>query len=177
MPGARLILQVDEPSISAVLAGELPTSSGFGRLPAVDRVEVRDGLRTVLAAAGSRPTVIHSCAANPPVAVLRESGAGGLSVDTVMLSDRGWEGLALARESGQALYVGALPSSGAAAQPQDVARRLVDRWGDLGLDHSLLDGVLVTPTCGLAGATPAEARAITRACVQTALEIRELTGC
>ena len=36
VPGATLVLQVDEPSLPAVLAGRLPTSSGFGRLRPVD---------------------------------------------------------------------------------------------------------------------------------------------
>ena len=34
VPGAQLVLQVDEPSLPTVLAGRLPTSSGLGRLPA-----------------------------------------------------------------------------------------------------------------------------------------------
>ncbi|MFD0776771.1 methionine synthase, partial [Streptomonospora algeriensis] len=38
VPGAELIVQVDEPCLPAVLAGAVPTASGYGRLPAPDRV-------------------------------------------------------------------------------------------------------------------------------------------
>ena len=36
VPGARLVLQLDEPGLPAVLAGRLPTASGYGVLRAVD---------------------------------------------------------------------------------------------------------------------------------------------
>src|SRR5206468_11351663 len=36
VPGARVIVQLDEPSLLAVLAGRIPTPSGFGTVPAVE---------------------------------------------------------------------------------------------------------------------------------------------
>src|SRR3954463_3278947 len=35
LPAARLILQLDEPALPAVLAGSVPTESGFGRVAAI----------------------------------------------------------------------------------------------------------------------------------------------
>jgi len=62
VPGAELVLQLDEPSLPAVLAGHLPTASGFGTIRAVDRQVVLAGLRAVLAGADGGETLIHCCA-------------------------------------------------------------------------------------------------------------------
>ena len=68
VPGAVVVGQVDEPGLPAVLAGSLPTESGFGRLGAVPATEAESELAAVLAEAGEWP-VVHCCAANPPVGI------------------------------------------------------------------------------------------------------------
>ncbi len=75
VPGARLVLQVDEPSLPAVLEGSLPTASGYGRVRAVDPQVVAEGLGAVLAAYDG-PTVVHCChPARPrPAAALDRGG-------------------------------------------------------------------------------------------------------
>jgi hypothetical protein len=45
----RLVVQVDEPLMPAVVAGELSTASGWGRIRSYERAVVEDGLRQVLA--------------------------------------------------------------------------------------------------------------------------------
>src|SRR4051794_35733489 len=50
VPGAEVVVQLDEPSLPAVLTGALPTASGFGRLRAVEEQVVVDGISTVLEA-------------------------------------------------------------------------------------------------------------------------------
>ena len=51
LPGVeRLVVQVDEPALAAVLAGAVPTASGFGRHRTVDRPEASDTLGWVLGA-------------------------------------------------------------------------------------------------------------------------------
>ena len=82
VPGADLVLQLDEPSLPAVLAGRLPTASGYGRLRAVDPQVAAAGLRDVLAAAGERRTAIHCCAPDLNWPLLRGTGARALAVDT-----------------------------------------------------------------------------------------------
>lgn len=52
----RLVVQVDEPLLPAVVAGELATASGWGRLRSYERATVEDGLRQVLGSV-SRSTV------------------------------------------------------------------------------------------------------------------------
>jgi hypothetical protein len=176
VPGAEVVVQVDEPSIGAVMVGGLPTSSGFGRLRAVEEPVVVDGLRDVLEAArraGAVETLVHSCAQDVPVAALLRSGAEGISVDVALLGVPRWETLAPALESGRRLWAGCLPAAGASAQPGAAADAVWTPWHRLGLDVRLLDAVVVTPSCGLAASTPAEARATLAAAVRTA---RELAG-
>ena len=40
VPGAGVVVQIDEPALPAVLTGSLPTASGFGIVPAVPTVRV-----------------------------------------------------------------------------------------------------------------------------------------
>ncbi|MBC9821590.1 methionine synthase [Terrabacter sp. MAHUQ-38] len=172
VPGAEIVLQVDEPSLPTVLAGRLPTSSGFGRLPSLDPQVAAAGLRTVLAAHDGE-TVLHCCAADPPLPLLRAAGPSALSVDTSVLRPRGWEGLAVAVEDGIRLHAGAVPTDGSLTRPQDVAGRLVDAWRRIGMPFAALADVVVTPACGLAGASPELARTIHRTAVDTARELDE----
>lgn len=154
VPGAEVVVQVDEPSLDAVLAGSLPTASGFGRLRSVDEPLVVEGLRDVLdkaAAAGAGLTVVHTCASSPPVAALARTGAGALSLDVRQLGPATWESIAVAVEAGTRLWAGVVPSSGE-GRPDEIADLVWSRWRRLGLAAALAGEVMVTPVCGLAGA-------------------------
>ncbi len=174
VPGAELVLQVDEPSLPAVLDGRLPTASGFGKLRAIDPQAAVPALQTVLAAAGERHTVIHCCAPYPPLPLLRRSGAGGLSVDTGLLTPRGWEGLAVAAEEGLQVYAGCVPTGVEPLAPaRELARDVEAAWTRVGMPPSGLAGLTVTPSCGLAGLAPAVAVARQRRVVDVARELAE----
>src|SRR4051795_8736032 len=80
LPAARLVLQLDEPALPAVLAGSVPTESGFGRVAAADPQAVRDALAAVVGAVDV-PVVVHCCAAAAPVRLMADSGAAAVSVD------------------------------------------------------------------------------------------------
>jgi hypothetical protein len=173
LPGASVVLQLDEPSLPAVVEGRLPTASGFGMVRAVDPQVALTALETVLAAApsGRRP-VVHCCAPDAPIVLLRRTDAD-LAVDTSLLGPRGWEGIAVGVEDGMTLYAGCVATTGPVARPAAVADALVARWRDLGMPLSLLDGVVVTPACGLAGLTPGAARDVQRVCIDSARELAE----
>ncbi|MFI1578679.1 methionine synthase [Embleya sp. NPDC020630] len=174
IPGANLLLQLDEPALPGVIAGEVPTASGFGRLRAVDKAVVRDTLRDVIAAAGA-PTIVHSCAPGTPITLLRQAGVVGVSLDMSLLGEAQDESIGEAIEAGLRLFAGVVPSlpaepASAEATPGVGARPLSDPpgtvrsvgtlWNRLGFPpESLVEAVVVTPTCGLAGASPAYARA------------------
>ncbi len=160
----RLVVQVDEPVLPAVLGGRVPTASGFGRHRSVDRPALSGALTTVLAAvtaAGAEPWV-HSCAAEVPWDLVRGAGARGISADLSTLSPAGHDELAAALEEGESVALGVVAASDPAAYPSDAeVVASVQRWLDMiGLDPETVgDRLLLTPACGLAGASPAWARA------------------
>ena len=78
--GAQLLLQLDEPSVPAVLAGAVPTASGFGRARRRRGARRRAALRSVVDAAGAVPVVVHCCAAAPPLELFAAAGAAAAVV-------------------------------------------------------------------------------------------------
>lgn len=163
VPGASVVVQVDEPALPAVLAGAVPTASGFSRHRSVDAAQARAGLATVLAAvrrAGAFP-VVHCCAADPPVGLAREAGAGAVSVDLGLVRMAALDDWAEAVDAGVGVWLGAVPTTAPAAALADaaVADRIGRFWGHLGYGAGLAAArTVVTPGCGLAGADPAWAR-------------------
>ncbi len=159
MPGVdRLVVQVDEPGLAAVLDGRVPTASGFGRHRTVHPPEASEHLEWALGAAagaGAEPWV-HSCAAGTPWQLLRGAGARGLSVDLDQLTARDHDVLAEALDAGETVALGVVPSFDPDRAPTDgeVAERVL-RWLDLvGLDPATIgDALVLSPTCGLAGAS------------------------
>ncbi|GGO70530.1 methionine synthase [Nocardioides deserti] len=159
----RLVVQVDEPALAAVLSGSVPTASGFSRHRSVDLPEASQALGWVLAAvagAGAEPWV-HACAPGTPWGLVRGAGARGLSVDLAVVSAADHDVLAESLEAGESVALGVVPGTRSAALPTDaqVTERVL-RWLDmLGLDPAEVPGLVVAPACGLAGADTAYARA------------------
>ncbi|WP_040338270.1 methionine synthase [Candidatus Blastococcus massiliensis] len=158
VPGARIAVQLDEPSVPAVLQGGLPTASGFGKLPAVAAAVVEEELRAMLDALPG-DVVVHCCAQRMPLDLFRAAGAAGLSFDLGLVQDLDAVGTAI--EAGVQLLVGVVPGTDAALpEPKATASRVQAFWRELGFPADRLpDAVTLTPACGLAGATPAHARA------------------
>ncbi len=181
LPGAEIVVQLDEPGLPAVITGALPTASGFGRLRAVDETVIVEGLRTVLDAAtgaGAIGTVLHSCAPGLPIEMLVKTGVRALSLDLSLLRTRDWEQIAYAIESGTRLWAGALPTSdavlgGALPRPDTVADAVWTPWRTLGLEAAAAGAVVLTPACGLAGASPQVARRILQLVGQAAQVLAE----
>ena len=157
----RLVVQVDEPVLAAVLVGRVPTASGFGRHRTVHPPEVSEALGWVLAAiarAGGEPWV-HTCAPGVPLALLRGAGAVGLSVDLDQMTAGDHDALAEALDAGETVALGVVassdPADGAATPGESEVTERVLRWLDLvGLDPATIgSGLVLTPTCGLAGAS------------------------
>lgn len=164
VPGVeRLIVQIDEPALAAVLAGSVPTASGFGRHRVVHPPEASESLGWVLAAisaAGAEPWV-HTCAAGTPLGLVRDAGARGLAVDLSLMTAADHDTLAQALEDGDSVALGVLPATDPASPPGDGhVVETVERWlSMLGLDPAeLSDRLVLTTACGMAGATPAWVR-------------------
>lgn len=71
VPGAQLVLQLDEPSLIAVLRGHVKTASEYRTHRAVDRQLVESTLRDVFSVIEDGPRLVHSCAPDVPFALLR----------------------------------------------------------------------------------------------------------
>jgi hypothetical protein len=165
--GARVLLQLDEPSLPAVLAGALPTASGYGTVRAVAEPTAKDVLRDLIGAVGV-PVVVHCCADRPPVRLLADVGAAGIGIDATLPGVAGrtaetarLDALGEVWDAGTPLLLGLVPSTAPAGRTSDkaLARPALDLADRLGFARHRLAGLAVpTPTCGLAGATPDWAR-------------------
>lgn len=178
VPAAQVVVQLDEPALPAVLGGGVPTASGFHRHRSVDDPAASPALEWVLGAvtdAGATP-VVHCCAPDVPFGLLTGAGAQGVSVDLSVLGPAAYDGLAEVLESGRTLLLGVVPSTDPSTGPDDTSltERVLRLLDMLGLDPSAPDGDLViTPSCGLAGASTAWAR---RACELSAGVARNLAS-
>jgi Cobalamin-independent synthase, Catalytic domain len=157
VPSASVVVQLDEPSVPAVLQGALPTVSGFGRLPAVEDPVVEQELAAVVRALPG-PVVVHCCASRMPLGLFRAAGAAGVSFDLGLVQDLDAVGETV--DAGVHLFVGVVPGTDASVPlPKATASRVKAWWSELGFPADDLAGaVTLTPACGLAGATPGYAR-------------------
>lgn len=165
LPGRRLLVQVDEPMLPAVLEGRISTASGLERLPAVSADDAAAVLR---AAVGSlpAPVVLHCCDIFP-FAVARAAGVSAVSWDLSPAPDPGRDprlapavvdDVAATAEAGLGLLLGVVPSTGALSEAASW-RQVDELWRRTGLPRARLADVGISPSCGLAGATPVHARA------------------
>ena len=161
---ARLVVQIDEPALPAVLGGRVPTASGFHRHRSVDAPLAAPALEWVLDAvrqAGADP-VVHCCAADVPLDLLDRAGAPGLSVDLSLLDASACDAVATAIEAGRVVHLGVVATTRPTTEPSasELAARVERFLEMLGLAPSA--SLVLTPACGLAGADPAWAhRALT----------------
>jgi hypothetical protein len=176
LPGATVVVQVDEPSLPAVLRGTLPTRSGWARLAAVDAGEAAALLRTVLSSAPGE-TVVHCCARDVPWPVLRDAGASGVGFDLELLSDADLDEVGATIDAGGSLWVGVVAASAAAERPPPaavLAQRAWQLWRRLGFSADVVQGrTVLTPACGLAAWDPTSAMATYGAVQQAATRMRD----
>jgi hypothetical protein len=175
LPRARVLLQLDEPSLPMVLAGRVPTESGFGTLRAVEEATAAAGLRQVIEAAGV-PVAVHCCAPDVPLGVIRSGGAAAVALDLELVAEL--DPLGEAIDAGLGLLAGAAPArpapAGRAPSSAEVADRVRQLWDRLGFPATRLSGqVVVTPACGLAGAPAEYARAVLKACREAGRRLAE----
>ena len=182
--GAAVLVQLDEPTLPAVLDGRLSTPSGYGTVAAAPEPDVQELLRELIGGLGA-PVVVHCCAARPPIRLLAEVGAAALGIDATLPQVAGdtaepalLDTLGEVWDAGTPLMLGVVPSRAPARrltyrEPARLAFDLADR---LGFDRARLPALAVpTPTCGLAGADPAWARRALALCGEVAANLRDPT--
>ncbi|MFC4906142.1 methionine synthase [Actinomadura gamaensis] len=175
VPHAEILLQLDEPGLPAVLAGRVPTASGLSRLRAVEAPLAEQGIRDVFEGVDDVFPLVHCCAADVPYGLLRGAGAKGISVDMRLVPKRDDDAVGETIDAGVALFLGVVPGTDAplpslektAAPVRELWRRLGFSAGQRG------EQVVVTPSCGLAGASPRYARAALAHCQETARMLHE----
>jgi methionine synthase II (cobalamin-independent) len=176
MPAATLVLQVDEPSLPTVLAGVVPTESGFGQIPARETPDVVLGLAQTVTAADV-PVAVHCCAARPPFAIVQQAGATAMSFDLAAATPHlDLDQVGDAVERGLALWLGVVPALGPGVPPavRDVLLPVRRLWSRLGFETDrLVDVVTLTPACGLAGASAGWSRTAMRLVAQAARALSE----
>jgi methionine synthase II (cobalamin-independent) len=175
IPGAQVVLQLDEPSLTAVLRGHVKTASGYRTHRAVDRQIVEAALRETVGVHAGGPVVVHSCAPDVPFALLRRAGAAAVSFDAALLTERDDDTIGEAVEAGTRLFAGVVPGTdGPLSDPAGSVMGVRTLWRRLGLRPGLLaESVTITPACGLAGASPEYARKALAHCVRAARSLAD----
>ncbi|MFE9682390.1 methionine synthase [Streptomyces sp. NPDC002701] len=175
VPGAEIVLQLDEPSLTAVLQGRVRSASGYRTHRAVDRQAVEATLREVIGVQAGGPAVVHSCAPDVPFALLRRAGAAAVSFDLALLTERDEDTIGEAVEGGTRLFAGVVPGTDVPlSDPAGSVMGVRTLWRRLGLSPGLLtDAVTLTPSCGLAGASPEYARRALAHCVRAARSLAD----
>ncbi len=165
--GQRITVYIDEPDAGSVLNGTLPTSSGYRTLRSVPAAELRrwwSELVEALRGAGAAEVVIGA-AAEPATwtalaATALEAGADSLGANAASLTVPGWELIAGAVESGTRLWLGAIDPGLKLPGVVETVNAIRRPWRQLGLPDAALGALVLTPSSGLAGLSPAQATAV-----------------
>ena len=161
IPRAEVLVQLDEPSLPAVLAGRVPTEGGYFRHRSVDRAEASELLRELGGHA------LHCCAPGLDLDVVLGRHAArfaAVSLPQSFITREQWDALGPALEAGSELWLGCVPTSPARAPHVDaVTASVLGALRPLELGPLLRERVVLTPDCGLAGWPAAEVRRLLRA--------------
>jgi methionine synthase II (cobalamin-independent) len=177
LPDHPLVVQIDEPALPAVIAGRVPTASGFHRHRAVDAAAASQALEWMLAAISEEgaTSVVHCCASDLRIRVLRSAGASAISFELSLVRADQLDNFAEAVQDGVGMLVGVVPAvdPGTPVSAADLAREVERWWQSIGFAaQELPDHCLITPTCGLAGASPSWARRSHQLAVAVAHDVR-----
>jgi hypothetical protein len=177
VPGASVVVQWDEPALPAVMSGTVGTASGLATYRSVSEPLATEHLRTVLGALPNVIAGVHCCAPNFPIDVVRSAGAQFVSFD-ILDARPNDDAVGRAWESGVGVLVGCVPALGNEPGTQEQMSRPLRRYlADLGFtDPESLDRMAITPTCGLAGASPSWVRHALAACQSLGRIVRDDQG-
>jgi methionine synthase II (cobalamin-independent) len=179
VPRATLAVQFDEPALPAVAAGSVPTASGLSRVRPVEEEVLRDRLREVLTSS-EKYSIVHCCSRDVPFGIITGAGADAVSFDLSLLQRDDYDQLAAVAEAGAGLLAGAISfdyPERRGVTPTDTARAVAEAWHKMALPAAdCAPQVVVTPACGLAAASPAQAREALRWCREAAGILPEMMG-
>ena len=191
-PDAELIVQLDEPEIADVLAGTIPTASGYRTLRSIPATEVSQAWNQIieaLAAAGAAQSVLRlpeaarSAALRPgaqtPFALALGAGVHGVALPAAGLTGADWEAAAEAVEAGKTLWLGILPAPAGNDELPQVKALVEDvlrPWTKIGLPAAALPALRLTPAKELAEASPSSARRVLERLTQAAAALTQVAA-
>lgn len=158
--GVDVVVQLDEPSLPAVLRGSLPGVSRLDPVPAFPEPDALELLDSVLGSLGV-PAMVHCCATGAPIDLIRRSAADAVALDASLLRSSDLDAVGELLQAGKTLVLGVVPGTTPERTPtwREAAAPAVTLVDRLGFPRSTLASqVSVTPACGLASATPEWAR-------------------
>ncbi|UQE73972.1 vitamin-B12 independent methionine synthase [Gordonia sp. PP30] len=160
--GVRVVVQLDEPSIGDVIDGTVTPLTRLDPILPIPVPEIAQLLEGV-AQQVARPMILHSCA-SPRWELLRAARSYALSMDLTQLRVADYDRFGETLDSGRTLLAGVVPAVDPGLPQNQVTDDLVTRLTGLidriGLPRGVFrEQLLVTSTCGLAGATVSWARA------------------
>ena len=178
----ELFLQIDEPGLPGVLAGSIPTASGFYRHRSVTPQDAAQALTWVSEAAlesGASP-VLHCCAGELPLDLLRTTPIQAVSFDVSTAPESGYDDFGGWLEAGRSAWLGVVPAAAPTQSMPDnreptgaeLTATVLRWWSGLGYTEvESLPPTTVTPVCGLAGATPRWAKRALELCHEVARNV------
>ncbi|GEM_PF-267591 len=151
VPGAQVTVLLHEPLLAQVVAGVLPTFSGYAALRAVPGPVAAERLATVADGAraggsGAAAVVVHGGTAWTSLATVRAARADGVALAVAGLDERGWERVAEAVEGGLRLWAELPPQATSQCAGPDVvgqADLLTRPWRSVGLPAAGLRDVVL----------------------------------
>jgi methionine synthase II (cobalamin-independent) len=155
-----VVVQFDEPSLPAALAGRLSGVSALSPVHPVDE-SVAMGLLDDCVRVVGGDVALHCCAPDLPWKALQRSSIHAVSVDVSALTAADLDGLGDFVDSGRTVMLGAVATTAPTVRQsaEEVATAAVAVTDRLGFARSVLrERIGITPACGLAGATPQWAR-------------------
>ncbi|WP_076480241.1 uroporphyrinogen decarboxylase/cobalamine-independent methonine synthase family protein [Williamsia sterculiae] len=167
--GVEVTVQLDEPLVGAVIDGHIRPVS---RLDVIDAVPVSDVAETLLATIDTigADALIHNCD-RPRWDLARLMSGVALGVSTEVLRTVDLDGVGAHLDSGAVLALGVVPSTAPVGElpVERVLSSVTELTDRIGLPRRVLaDQVIVTPSCGLAGAGDGWVRAALTLCSRAA---------
>ena len=111
VPGARLVLQLDEPSLPAVLAGASPRRRATAPCAPSTAQVAEQALRDVLEVAPAGGRVVHCCAADVADRAAARGRRRRVCVDASLLGPADYDALGEAVDAGVSLWLGVVPAT------------------------------------------------------------------
>lgn len=148
IPGAKVLLQLDEPALTAVGDGTIPTASGFGRHRRVETPELAGAMKPLADGAW-----LHCCASGNWLPVAGRAGFAAAAVDTRLFREPvEIDALTEWVQSGRGLALGVVETAAGRVQGVDeLVRETLRVLRPVELPASSVDsGVLLTTACGMA---------------------------